>query len=365
MRIKNTSGSDVTTYTYDTNSSLSQLLLKTTNGVDTKYVYGLGLIGEEKGGQFKTYHFDYRGSTVAITDANCNVTDTFKYDTYGKLNARTGSSEIIFGYNGRDGVVTDSNGLIYMRARYYSPDMHRFVNADILHGEISDSTSLNRYAYVNGNPVIYTDPTGLFGILALMAIGAGIGALCSGVGSVVSQKAESEINGEEFELDWGVLISDTLWGAVDGGLSFSPLGPTGKLVGGILTNAGNSITNEFVDDEKGVNLTRVGENIVFDYFLDSIIPDFAGDINISKALKETKNTINDLLRRSNEKWAQKQIRRVINDFKDELYMKISGEIINKGVEVGENAFSSALKEYINDKYISEFVLTEDFTVTRK
>ncbi len=137
------------------------MLVKSTNGVDTKYVYGLGLIGEEKGGQFKTYHFDYRGSTVAITDANCNVTDTFKYDTYGKLIARTGNSEIIFGYNGRDGVVTDSNGLIYMRARYYSPEMHRFINADILHGYLFNSATLNRYAYANGNPVSFVDPFGL------------------------------------------------------------------------------------------------------------------------------------------------------------------------------------------------------------
>ena len=57
---------------------------------------------------------------------------------------------MIFGYNGRDRVVTDKNGLIYMRVRYYSPDMRRFVNADIIHGEISDSTSLNRYLNILG-----------------------------------------------------------------------------------------------------------------------------------------------------------------------------------------------------------------------
>ena len=64
-------------------------------------------------------------------------------------------------YNGRDGVVTDDNGLIYMRARYYSPELRRFVNADILIGNIVDSTSLNRYSYVNGNPVSFIDPFGL------------------------------------------------------------------------------------------------------------------------------------------------------------------------------------------------------------
>ena len=54
--------------------------------------------------------------------------------------------------------MADENGLIYMRARYYSPEMRRFINADILHGQISDSTSLNRYSYVNGNPASFVDP---------------------------------------------------------------------------------------------------------------------------------------------------------------------------------------------------------------
>ena len=82
---------------------------------------------------------------------------------YTKVTEHIGNSFVIFGYNGRDGVVTDKNGLIYMRARYYSPVMKRFVNADILHGTISDSTSLNRYSYVNGNPVSFVDPFGLAG----------------------------------------------------------------------------------------------------------------------------------------------------------------------------------------------------------
>ena len=150
-----------TTYTYDTNGKLSKLLCKTTNGVMTKYVYGRGLIGEEVNNTFKTYHFDCRGSTVAITDASGNITDTFAYDTYGKLISRTGTSPVIFGYNGRDGVVTDDNGLIYMRARYYSPEMKRFINADIVAGAISNAITLNRFAYANGNPVSLVDPLGL------------------------------------------------------------------------------------------------------------------------------------------------------------------------------------------------------------
>lgn len=161
VRIRNLCAEEDTTYTYNTNCKLSQLLMKTTNNVVTKYVYGRGLIGEETNSAFKTYHFDYRGSTIAITDASGTITDTFAYDTYGKVIARTGASEVIFTYNGRDGVVTDDNGLIYMRARYYSPDMRRFINADIVRGEISNAVTLNRYAYANGNPISFVDPFGL------------------------------------------------------------------------------------------------------------------------------------------------------------------------------------------------------------
>ena len=48
-----------------------------------------------------------------------------------------------------------------MRARYYNTDIKRFINRDILTGSIGNTQSLNRYAYVQGNPVSYTDPFGL------------------------------------------------------------------------------------------------------------------------------------------------------------------------------------------------------------
>ncbi len=163
MRIRNVCDMYETEYTYDPNGKLNKLIMKNTNGSVKKYVYGLGLIGEDDNGHFKTYHFDYRGSTVAITNESGAITDRFAYDTYGKQISHTGNSFIIFGYNGRDGVITDVNGLLYMRSRYYSPELRRFVNADVLHGNISSSPSLNRYAYVNGNPVSYVDPFGLEG----------------------------------------------------------------------------------------------------------------------------------------------------------------------------------------------------------
>jgi RHS repeat-associated protein len=131
------------------------------NGVTNYYVYGLGLIYEEDDTTTSTttltYHFDYRGSTVALTDGNGNVTDRIQYSAYGMTTLRVGTNDTPFLYNGRYGVQTDPNGLLYMRARYYNPYICRFINAD----PSGFAGGLNFYAYVNGDPISLTDPFGL------------------------------------------------------------------------------------------------------------------------------------------------------------------------------------------------------------
>lgn len=85
------------------------------------------------------------------------MTDRIYYGPYGEIVSRTGDTDTPFLYSGLVGVQTDDNGLYYMRARYYNPEIKRFINQDVLRGSIADSTSLNRYAYVNGNPISYID----------------------------------------------------------------------------------------------------------------------------------------------------------------------------------------------------------------
>ncbi|MEI5639457.1 MULTISPECIES: IPT/TIG domain-containing protein [unclassified Pseudoalteromonas] len=113
------------------------------------------------------FHYDYRGSVVAISNKEGEVIARYGYTPFGKRFDAPGFTEqnqaitTPFGYNGRDGVITDNNGLIYMRARYYSPELRRFVSKDPIRGEINDLGSLNRYAYVGGDPINLVDPSGL------------------------------------------------------------------------------------------------------------------------------------------------------------------------------------------------------------
>ena len=131
---------------------------------DTLY-YGNGLVYEKNSVHgVLVYHFDHLGSTNAITDEAGEVVAKYSYGTYGELteaNVKYNDLTIRFLYNGQMGVITDENGLYYMRSRYYNPYIKRFINQDILTGTIGDNLSLNRYSYVEVNPVSYTDPFGL------------------------------------------------------------------------------------------------------------------------------------------------------------------------------------------------------------
>lgn len=58
----------------------------------------------------------------------------------------------------------DSTQLLYLRARHYSPADGRFTSRDTWSGDVNRPLSLNRWMYVEGNPVNHIDPTGHDGI---------------------------------------------------------------------------------------------------------------------------------------------------------------------------------------------------------
>ena len=144
----------------DPNATMSRLLIRhNPDGSKTVYVYGLGLLYEaDETDHTKTYHFDQVGNTIARTNDVGSVIGRAAYSAYGLITSKDGDMASPFLYNGPWGIQTDSNGLLNMRARYYSPYLMRFLNAD----PIGFSGSSNWFAYADGNPISNTDPFGLW-----------------------------------------------------------------------------------------------------------------------------------------------------------------------------------------------------------
>ena len=67
-------------------------------------------------------------------------------------------------------------GMYYLRARYYDPEIGRFITRDTWPGDQQRPMSLNKYMYAEGNPVVFVDPSGHF-LGGMVAVVATIGIL--------------------------------------------------------------------------------------------------------------------------------------------------------------------------------------------
>ena len=122
----------ITRYVLDRGSPLTQVLAETDSGgtINAYYIYGLGLISRiDSDGNAKYYHFDSRGSTIALTDATGQITDAYAYDPFGR-EINEFASYNRFRFLGRHGVMDEFNGFFYIRARYYSTRRNRFITKD-------------------------------------------------------------------------------------------------------------------------------------------------------------------------------------------------------------------------------------------
>jgi RHS repeat-associated protein len=71
---------------------------------------------------------------------------------------------VIEGININEVSYGDSTQLLYLRARWYNPANGRFQSRDTWGGDANRPISMNRWMYVEGNPVNYSDPTGHNGV---------------------------------------------------------------------------------------------------------------------------------------------------------------------------------------------------------
>lgn len=131
------------------------------------YVYGYHLIAAVKDSDADYVTYDGVGSVVDTTEADGAVVASYAYDPWGKSTA----SRERFGEGGEDHestptrfagqVLDEGDDLYYMRARYYDPQVGRFLSFDPIGPSVGNPHDQNGYAYARNNPLRYVDPLGL------------------------------------------------------------------------------------------------------------------------------------------------------------------------------------------------------------
>lgn len=250
-RVSLISGGQTTRYVIDPHGgSLPRVLVRERPSGDKVFsVYASGMLLYDEAvstGTLAYYHYDQVGNTVALSNASGVITDRVGYTPYGAIYQRTGTNDTPFLFVGTLGVMTDPNGLHYMRARYYNPRIGRFLNAD----PIGFGGGMNWYAYAAGNPLSKIDPLGLDasswdnawtgasggalgGALGGAATGAIYGLVTVGPAGVLPGAFMGAIYGgfggafdgaiSGFFADPGASPNDIAWGAFQSGVIWSPL----------------------------------------------------------------------------------------------------------------------------------------------
>jgi len=170
-RRKATRESEVTEYGLDILGMSRVLFEADENGNPTYfYVHGMGMISRIKTDDDaeRYYHYDFRGSTIAMTDENAAITHQYQYDAFGRTLSMQEEDLNRFRFVGAFGVMQENERMLFMRARYYDTDIGRFLSEDpVWH------PNLYSYAGNNNNNI---DPGGDVHFIA----GAIIGGLVFG-----------------------------------------------------------------------------------------------------------------------------------------------------------------------------------------
>ena len=97
------------------------------------------------------------GSVRQLTDHTGAVTLAQSYAPYGDVLSHAGSGVSVHQFAGE---MRDVTGLTFLRARYLDSGVGRFISRDTWGGDYLRPLSLNRWNFVEGNPVNLTDPSG-------------------------------------------------------------------------------------------------------------------------------------------------------------------------------------------------------------
>jgi RHS repeat-associated protein/uncharacterized repeat protein (TIGR01451 family) len=199
-RVAKTAGGVTTRYLVDTNNptGFAQVVDELQDGVVVRqYTYGHDLISQNQivGGERRVsfYGYDGHGSTRYLTDQAGAVTDTYTYDAFGVVIARTGTTPNEHLYAGEQ---RDPNlALDYLRARYMNPRTGRFMTMDAFEGFSADPASLHKYLYASADPVNRIDPGGNFGGLVGLTIANSIRVVLVTIQGIVGNAIMNQIQG--------------------------------------------------------------------------------------------------------------------------------------------------------------------------
>ncbi len=123
----------------------------------TLYFYADGQrIAMKKDGVVSCIYGDQLGSVSAVADAGGNLISKTLYHPWGTTRYAQGTSPTDYGYTGQ----MKEGDIYFYNARWYDPQLGRFMQADTIVPTVQGTQGFDRYAYVNNNPMRSTDPTG-------------------------------------------------------------------------------------------------------------------------------------------------------------------------------------------------------------
>ena len=113
----------------------------------------LGHIRKVYGGSesFEYFYPDNLGSRRVVLNNAGTVTDKFTYSAYGEVTHVSGSNLYLASFTGKE---YDATELIYFNARYYDPELGRFITED------PSAQGTSWYSYCGNNPINAVDPDG-------------------------------------------------------------------------------------------------------------------------------------------------------------------------------------------------------------
>ena len=154
-RVEAVQGGQTTVYVYEGKDLIYEK--NTGSGAVDKYYYANGLMLDETCECGYSYYYlnDALGSVRQVMQST-NLLYSSDYKPFGANYQKDGQT--YFQFSGKP--IDGSTGLYYFGARFYNPSMQRFITEDTFPGIKDDPQSLNRYAYVEDNPLSRTDPTG-------------------------------------------------------------------------------------------------------------------------------------------------------------------------------------------------------------